>query len=67
MFDTRTDCGYDLELGANWRLHRYGVVEDTAMSPDFSRMGRESSVESLWIKVFPNLIAERARAAVSAR
>ena len=45
----------------------YGVVVDTLIRPDRSRIGRENSVESLWISVFPKVSADRARAAVSAR
>jgi hypothetical protein len=45
----------------------YGTVVETLTNPDRSRMGREYSVESLWIRVFPPAKAERARAAVSAR
>jgi hypothetical protein len=45
----------------------YGVVVETLTKPDRSRIGRENSVESLWMIVFPSRRAERARAAVSAR
>ncbi len=49
------------------RLHRYGVVVDTRTRPARSRMGREYSVESLWMSVLPARSADLARAAVSAR
>ena len=49
------------------RRHSYGVVVETFTSPERSRIGREYSVESLWISVLPRASADRARAAVSAR
>src|SRR3954463_3738036 len=70
----RTMCR--LSRGSAWatrasamsqRCQMYGVVEDTLTRPDRSRMGRENSVESLWMKDFPIRRADLARAAVSAR
>ena len=57
----------DHDHGRSRRRHWYGVVVDTLISPDRSRIGRENSVESLCSKVLPIRSADRARAAVSAR
>jgi hypothetical protein len=46
---------------------RYGVVVDTRTRPERSRIGREYSVESLWMRVLPARNADLARTAVSAR
>ena len=48
-------------------LRVYGVVVETLMNPDRSRIGRENSVESLCMSRLPSRKAERARSAVRAR
>ena len=52
---------------ADQRRQKKGVVVDTATRPLLSRIGRENSVESLWISVAPIRSADLARAAVNAR
>jgi hypothetical protein len=44
----------------------YGVVVETLRKPDRSKIGREYSVDSLYINVLPAVTADRARAAVIA-
>jgi hypothetical protein len=54
-------------VAATQRLQRYGVVVDIRIRPERSRIGREYSVESLWMSVLPRRSADLARAAVRAR
>lgn len=49
------------------RVQTYGVVVVTARNPARSRIGRDMSVQSEWIRRAPRSIAARARAATSAR
>jgi len=41
------------QCGGQPRTQRYGVVVETLTNPERSRIGREYSVESLWINALP--------------